>query len=68
MLAQIEGLPVETETTVDLVSSGVDPDAAGNVVILDDGTGEFTLTVGIDNLPVGDYTLFIEASSAGLSP
>jgi hypothetical protein len=65
MLAQIDSLPQSTEETVVLASSGVDVDATGSVVVADNGVGTVSLSLEVDQLPAGSYTVVIGGLERG---
>jgi hypothetical protein len=65
MLAQIDALPVDTDDSIPLTSTGIDPDATGNALVTTDEAGESKLTIDIQQLPVGDYEVWIGGAVRG---
>ena len=65
MLAQIAALPVDTDEEIPLTSTGVDADATGNAIVTTDDAGEQTLTISAQQLPVGDYEVWIGGAQRG---
>jgi hypothetical protein len=65
MLAQIAGLPVDTDDTITLTSTGADSDATGSMLVTTDDAGETKLTISVEQLTAGDYQVWIGGANRG---